>query len=230
VSAAFTATVVHGGNNNACNLTFSVSPSPVTAGTTTSFSLTNPVTMTNIDVANTLTIQTTNGQTLPGSYPFTVTVTRGANCQGNGNLTTTGTLAVAGSATHLSISGFPSSVTAGTAGDFTVTALDANNNTAVGFTGTVNFSSSDSQATFSPSSYTFVTGDKGTHTFANGATLRTAGTQSITAAASGLASGTQSGITVNAGATAQLTVTGYPSPVTAGIFNSFTVTARRLIR
>ena len=129
---------------------------------------------------------------------------------------------MAGSATHLAVSGFPSSVTAGSSQSFTITALDANNNTAIGFTGTVNFSSSDSQAVL-PANYTFVVADQGVHQF--NATLETAGTQSITASASGVTSGSQTGITVNAAATAQLAVAAYPSPVTAGTSNSFTVTA-----
>jgi hypothetical protein len=102
-----------------------------------------------------------------------------------------------GPATTLSVTGFPSPVTAGTSNSFTVTARDANGNVAAGYTGTVKFASTDGQAVL-PANYTFVAGDNGTHTFS--ATLKTAGTQSITATDTVTASitGTQSGILVNA--------------------------------
>ena len=230
-SSTYSVSVTFNGNGTSCtvDLTATATASPAwpapPAGGFFNF-VSSSLTSTGATQATLLTVNTPAAMSA-NTYNFTVKATpRAGTCQNNPQtLQANGSLVVAGPATHLSVSGFSSPVTAGTAGDFTVTALDANNNTAVGFTGTVNFSSSDSQATFSPSSYTFVTGDKGTHTFTNGGTLRTAGTQSITAAASGLASGTQSGITVNAGATAQLAVTGYLSPVTAGASNSFTVTA-----
>ena len=49
---------------------------------------------------------------------------------------------------------------------------------ATGYTGTVHFTSSDAQAGL-PANYTFTGGDAGTHVFS--VTLKTAGTQSITA-------------------------------------------------
>jgi hypothetical protein len=88
------------------------------------------------------------------------------------------------------------SVTAGTAFSFTVEVLDVYGNLATGYTGTVAFSSSDTAAVL-PAHYTFTAGDGGTHTFA--ATLKTTGTQSLTATDTlpGGLSGTQTGITVN---------------------------------
>src|SRR5207253_2563189 len=85
------------------------------------------------------------------------------------------------------------------AGSVTVTAKDANGNTATGYTGTVKFTSSDGQAVL-PANYTFVAADNGAHTFTNGVTLKTAGTQSITATDTVTATitGSQSGITVSA--------------------------------
>ena len=77
---------------------------------------------------------------------------------------------------------FPAATTAGVAQPFTVTALDAFGNVATGYTGTVTFSSSDAQAGL-PASYTFTNKDAGVHTFS--VTLKTAGTQSITAQDSG---------------------------------------------
>ena len=79
----------------------------------------------------------------------------------------------------LIVAGYPSPTTVGASHTFTVTAKDASNNTATGYTGTVHFSSSDGAATL-PANYTFVGGDAGAHTFS--ATFNTAGTQSITAA------------------------------------------------
>src|SRR5205085_12587711 len=98
-------------------------------------------------------------------------------------------------ATSLSVSAFPSSATAGTAGTFTVTARDAYGNVATGYTGTVSFQSTDPQAAL-PASYTFTAADGGVHSFT--ASLKTAGTQSLTASdtAAGMTA-TQGGIVVN---------------------------------
>ena len=79
---------------------------------------------------------------------------------------------------------------------FTVTAHDAYGNTATSYTGTVTFSSTDSQA-FLPANYAFTTTDAGVHIFI--ATFKATGTQSITATdtVNALITGTQSGITVS---------------------------------
>ena len=108
----------------------------------------------------------------------------------------------------------------------TVTAVDAFGNTATGYRGTVHFTSTDGQATV-PANYTFTGADAGVHTFTNGVTLKTAGTQSITATdtVTGSITGTQSGITVNVGPTTQLVVSAFPSSTTAGAAHSLTVTA-----
>lgn len=63
--------------------------------------------------------------------------------------------------------------------DITLAAYDPYNNLATGYTGQVQFSSSDSQATL-PANYTFTIGDAGDHTFADGLIFRTAGSQVIT--------------------------------------------------
>jgi hypothetical protein len=127
-------------------------------------------------------------------------------------------------ASSLAVSGFPSPITAGVPGSFTVSALNADASIDTGYTGTVHFTSSDGQAGL-PADYTFTTSDAGTHTFH--ATLKTAGTQSITATDTTTASlsGTDSSITVDPAAASQLVVSGYPSPTTAGASHSFTVTA-----
>jgi len=76
------------------------------------------------------------------------------------------------SATHFSVAA-PASVTAGTAFDFTLTALDATNNVVTGYAGTVHFTSTDGQA-----------GLPGNSTLTNGAgtfqvMLKTPGSQTI---------------------------------------------------
>ena len=126
--------------------------------------------------------------------------------------------------TSLAVSGFPATVTAGVAGSFTVTAKNADGTTNTGYRGTVHFTSSDPQAVL-PADYTFTAADQGVHTFS--ATLKTAGSQSITASDTVVPSiaGTQAGITVNPAAASRFTVAGFPSPITAGVAGSFTVTA-----
>src|SRR5262249_14481184 len=76
-------------------------------------------------------------------------------------------------ATHFMVSA-PASATAGSAFNFTVTALDASNAVVPGYSGTVHFSSSDGNATL-PANTTLT---NGTGTFS--ATLGTAGSQTIT--------------------------------------------------
>src|SRR4029077_1042410 len=63
------------------------------------------------------------------------------------------------------------------------------------------------------------------HTFSS--TLKTAGSQSITVSDTVIPSGagTQTGITVKAAAASRFTVPGSPSPPTAGVAGSFTITA-----
>jgi hypothetical protein len=131
----------------------------------------------------------------------------------------------AGPATHLSISA-PSSMTAGSAFGITVTALDANNNIASGYAGTVHFASTDGTA-FVPTDYAFTAGDAGAHVFSNGVTMKTAGAQSITASdkSAGPIIGSVS-VNVTPAAASSLRVSGFPSPTTAGVANNFTVTAK----
>jgi hypothetical protein len=128
-------------------------------------------------------------------------------------------------ATSFAVS-FPSPITAGTSGSLTVTAKLADGSIDTHYIGTVLFSSSDPQAVL-PADYAFTAADAGVHTFS--ATLKSAGTQSITATdyTSGITA-TDAGIIVTPAATSMLSVSGFPSPVTAGVVGSFTVTARDL--
>ena len=118
-------------------------------------------------------------------------------------------------ASTMPVTDFPASTTAGVAHNITVTLKDAYGNIASGYSGTVHFTSSDAKATL-PVNYTFTAADAGQHTFS--ATLRTAGTRSITAAdalASALKA-TESGLTVNAAAASKFLIT-IPSTITAGV-------------
>jgi hypothetical protein len=128
-------------------------------------------------------------------------------------------------ANHFMVSGFPSPVTAGTAGVFTVTIMNADGVRVTDYTGRVHFSSSDPRATL-PGDYTFTAADMGSHTF--GAVLRTAGTRSITVTDTGfsLVNGSQSGIIVNPSpVAANFILAGFPSPVQAGTPGMFRITA-----
>lgn len=85
-----------------------------------------------------------------------------------------------------------------TAGDyitFTVTARDSNKNIVGDYNGTVTFTSDDPQAEFSPSNYTFIPADNGSHTFTNGVRFKTKGTRTITVSDSTISS-TSAGVTV----------------------------------
>ena len=114
-------------------------------------------------------------------------------------------IVIVGSVSKLSVSGYTTPVTAGTAGNITVTAQDTAGNTVTTYTGTIHFTSIDIQSSL-PLDYTFVNADHGTHTFS--ATLKTAGNQSIAATdtVTGSITGTQTGITVNAAAPSQIRV------------------------
>jgi hypothetical protein len=118
----------------------------------------------------------------------------------------------------------PLTATAGTSFSVTVTALDSFNNPAAGYRGTVHFTSSDVNAVL-PADYLFTGADAGAHTFA--VTLKTAGSQSITAAdnANGFTI-TQTGIATSAAALNRIIFAGYPLFPTAGVAGTLTVTAQ----
>src|SRR4029077_3524862 len=117
----------------------------------------------------------------------------------------------------------PSSGTAGTAFNVTLTAKDAFGNTATGYTGTVHFTSSDGQAVL-PANYAFTAGDAGIHTFS--ATLKTAGSRSVTATDTAAGSTTGSAtVSVSAAAASTYQVSA-PSSATAGSSVNVTVSAK----
>jgi len=135
--------------------------------------------------------------------------------------TQTGITVNPAAASRITVAGFPSPVTAGVAGTVTVTATDAYGNRATGYRGTVRFTSSDVQSSL-PGNYTYTAADSGTHSF--NATLKTAGSQSLTATDMGNATLTGSqAVTVNPAAAARLLITA-PTNVTANARFNLTVT------
>ena len=117
-----------------------------------------------------------------------------------------------GPASHFTVSA-PASSSAGSPFSVTLTALDANNNTATAYTGTVHFTSNDGQAVL-PANYTFTGADNGSHTFTNATTLKTAGSKTLVATDTVTGSITgSSNVTVNPAAAnaAASTLTATPS-------------------
>src|SRR5205085_787642 len=144
-------------------------PSPTTAGVSHAFTVTARDVYGNVATGYTGTVHFTSTDAqaaLPadatptnGTGPFSLTLKPAgiqaltATDTGNAALTgTQGGITVSpAAAAQLRVSG-PSASTAGSAISFTVTALDAFNNTATGYAGTVHFTSSDGQATL-PADY-----------------------------------------------------------------------------
>jgi RHS repeat-associated protein len=172
---------------------FTVSaPSSATAGTAFNFTMTALDQFGNTATGYAGTIHCTStdpAAVLPANYWLTNGVgTFSATLKTAGNQTITATDTVtssitgvtnsitvsAAAATHFTVSA-PSSATAGTPFNFTISALDQFGNTANGYTGTVHFTSSDGSAVL-PANTTLT---NGTGTFS--ATLKTAGNQTITA-------------------------------------------------
>jgi uncharacterized repeat protein (TIGR03803 family) len=226
-------------------LSFAVSafPSPSTAGTADSFNVTalNADGTVNTGYTGTVTFSSSDPQAvLPANYTFTAadqgmhTFTATLETAGTQSITATATAnsSTVGSdtgitvnpaaAASVSFSNVPSSTTAGSAFTLTLTAKDAYGNVATGYTGTVHFSSSDAKAVL-PANYTFTGADAGQHTFS--ITLKTAGTQSLTATdtVTGSFTATAGGITINAAAAAQFVLSA-PSSATHGVAFSVTLT------
>ena len=114
---------------------------------------------------------------------------------------------------------------AGTSFNVTVTAENSSGVTDPSYTGTIHFSSSDVQAGL-PANFTFTVADDGTYTFA--VTLKTAGSQSVTATdmSNSAITGTLAGITVSPAAASQFVLSGLSSSATAGVGQTLSVTAK----
>jgi hypothetical protein len=160
----------------------------------------------------TVTLKTAGAKTVTATDTQTATIT--------GKATVT---VQAATATHLKVTA-AATATAGKAFSITVTALDAYNNTATGYLGTVHFSTSDAQGVL-PANYTFVAADKGKHTFTSGAVLKTAGKQTVKAIDTVTGSiGGAATVTVNPAAASLMLVSGFPTSATHGVAYTFTVT------
>jgi len=204
----------------ATHLRVSGYPSPTTVGAS------HAITVTALDASNNVvpayigTVHFTStdvGAVLPADYTFTAadsgthSFSVSFNTVGTQALTATDTVTAsitgsqasitvnAGAATHLTITGFPSPASPGASNFFTVTALDSQNNTATGYTGTVHFTSTDGAAVL-PANYTFQAADAGIHSF--NATLTTAGAQTLTATDTVAASITGSSASISVSAVA----------------------------
>ena len=125
-----------------------------------------------------------------------------------------------GAAIKLTLTG-TSSLVAGSAQSYTLTALDANNNVATGYTGHVTFASTDAAATL-PAPYDFKASDAGVHVFT--ITFRTSGSFNLSAT-DGPLSVAKSAVAVSAGVASQLTL-GFVSSTVAGVSQEVTVTAK----
>jgi hypothetical protein len=241
-----------GGAGTVAHGTATIADAPLTAtGTTvtpvTGTSFTGAVaTFTDADAGGTAadytaTITWGNGNTTAGTVAasgsgFTVTgsttyaadgvdaITVTIQDAGGSGATAHSTAYVGGLATHLGVTA-GTAQTAGTPFALTVTALDAAGHPAYSYAGTVHFTSSDARAVL-PANYPFSAGDLGTHVFS--VTLKTAGTQSVTATdtARVTITGKQAGIVVSPGAVSQFQVVSSVSKVTAGTALSVTVTAQ----
>jgi hypothetical protein len=106
-----------------------------------------------------------------------------------------GVVVKAAALSKLVVSGLATPRMAGTAGSIRVTATDAYGNRIWSYRGKIHFTSSDAKAKL-PANYTFTGSDAGTHVFS--VTLKTAGTQSVTATDTKTATikGHQAGIVV----------------------------------
>src|SRR5580704_17963102 len=204
-------------------------PASANAGMAISFTVTakDPFSNTATSYSGTLRFTSTDGQAvLPPNGKLTMgtgTFSATLNTAGSQTTTATDTVTVsitassnavsvspAARATHFSVTA-PASVTAGTAFNFTVTALDASNNTVITYAGAIHFTSSDGQATL-PANSTLT---NGTATFS--ATPKTIGAQTITAIDTVTASITGTSNPINVSAPGTLTITsGAPPNGTVG--------------
>ena len=162
-----------------------------------------------------VTLKTSGAQTITATDTVTSAISGSANV--NVNAGTTATFDVAA----------PATATAGTSFAVGVTARDAYSNIATGYTGAVHFTSSDAVAAL-PANYTFVAGDNGAHTF-SGVTLKTAGSQTVTATDTVTASATGSGsVIVSAAAIDHLVLSPATATIVSGGSQAYTAHAKDL--
>ena len=157
--------------------------------------------------------------TVVGHNAFVASASNGGTALSGSPITFNATGA-AGVAAHFVLTG-PAATVAGVSQSYTLTAQDVNNNTAVGYRGTVTVVSNDPIAAL-PAAHTFTATDAGVLHFT--ATLKTAGAKSLTVA-DGILSASIPSITVSAAAAASFTVAGFTSPSPADATSAFNVTA-----
>ncbi len=165
-----------------------------------------------------------SGSSSSSSFYFMSTaaglVSLGASATGYTSASASLTMTAATAASFV-VSDFPSPTIAGVAHSVMVTAKDVYDNTATGYSGTVEITSSDSHAGLPASAG--LTNGVGFFTV----TLETAGTQSITATDTvhSFLSGVQTGITVNVASGIYFRVIDFPNTTVAGVPHSITVIA-----
>ncbi|WP_257449162.1 lamin tail domain-containing protein [Archangium lipolyticum] len=125
-------------------------------------------------------------------------------------------------ASRLEISG-PGTTVASSAISVTVKVFDAYDNPAEGYAGSVALSSNDTAAEL-PAAWPFTAADKGQHTF-DGVVLKTAGSRTVTASASGLTAATLD-VEVSEPPLGKLVLTGLPPTMKAG--DSVEITVEKL--
>jgi len=118
----------------------------------------------------------------------------------------------------------PAAETAGMSFGLAVTAQNSSGATDTGYLGTIHFTSSDIQAGL-PANFTFKAADDGTYTLT--VTLKTAGSQSITATdtATAATTGTLSGIRVSPASASKFVLSGLSSTAVVGVAETVTVSA-----
>ncbi|MGH7461731.1 MAG: beta strand repeat-containing protein, partial [Longimicrobiales bacterium] len=173
---------------------------------------TNNVTLTNGVGTFNVTLKTAGDQTITATDTTTPSIT--------GTSDTITVLAAA--ATHFDVVTASGTTTAGNPLGFTVTALDAFENTATSYTGTVAFITTDPLGTFASNNVTLTNGQGSFNV-----TLRSAGPHTITAtdATTPSITGTSNTVTVVAAAASHFDVVTASSTTTAGKSLGFSVTA-----
>jgi hypothetical protein len=211
-------TVTASNNSKTCGTSLTLGTSAFTTSGLVNSDTVTSVTLTSAGAAASATVAGSPYAIVPsaavGSGLSNYTIT-----YANGSLTVT-----PAALKTLVVSGLTTPRTAGSTGSIRVTAVDAYGNRIHSYLGTVHFTSTDAKAKL-PASYTFTAADAGTHVFS--VTLKTAGTQSVTATDKVTASikGAQAGIVVTPAALKTLVVSGLTTPRTAGSTGSIRVTA-----
>ncbi|MBL8783948.1 MAG: VCBS repeat-containing protein [Deltaproteobacteria bacterium] len=171
---------------------------------------TTPVVFSNGTRAIAVTFKTAGAQT------FTVNAGAGLTKQ-------VATTVAPAAANKLRITSLPATVTAGVKQTLTVSVLDAYDNIAKSYTGTVNLAATDANAAIAPTSLVYTAGDQGEKSF--DLTFVTAGSQTITA--SNVLGSVSSTTTVNPSSNAsQIDLAALPGNTTAGTEHTLAVTLK----